>query len=88
MHKMPVLHTLISHTLFSQSIDETTWNAGLGLRDFYEKHGFEEVGHMKQVGHKFNRWYVFSQTLQSRRDMFDTDVGGRVDTLYLQLPLW
>lgn len=44
-------------TLLScMSVDETTWNAGLGLRDFYVKHGFEEVGHMKQVGHKFGRW--------------------------------
>jgi phosphinothricin acetyltransferase len=38
------------------SVDETGWNQGLGLRDFYLKHGFEEVGHLKKVGHKFDRW--------------------------------
>ena len=38
------------------SVDETGWKKGLGLRDFYLKHGFEEVGHLKRVGHKFDRW--------------------------------
>jgi L-amino acid N-acyltransferase YncA len=38
------------------SVDETGWNKGLGLRDFYVKHGFEEVGHIKNVGYKFDRW--------------------------------
>jgi phosphinothricin acetyltransferase len=40
------------------SVDETSWKNGLGLRDFYVKHGFEEVGHLKKVGHKFDRWCV------------------------------
>ncbi|KAF2467333.1 acyl-CoA N-acyltransferase [Lindgomyces ingoldianus] len=38
------------------SVDDTAWKEGLGLRDFYVKHGFEEVGHFKKVGHKFDRW--------------------------------
>ncbi|KAF2658157.1 acyl-CoA N-acyltransferase [Lophiostoma macrostomum CBS 122681] len=38
------------------AVDETGWNQGLGLRDFYLKHGFEKVGHLKKVGHKFDRW--------------------------------
>ncbi len=42
--------------LACMSVDENTWNEGLGLRDFYVKHGFTEVGHMKHVGHKFDRW--------------------------------
>lgn len=44
--------------LACMSVDETTWNQGLGLRDFYVKHGFEEVGNLKKVGHKFGRWFV------------------------------
>ncbi|KAF2279231.1 acetyltransferase [Westerdykella ornata] len=38
------------------AVDNTQWKEGLGLRDFYVKHGFEEVGHLKNVGHKFDRW--------------------------------
>ena len=40
------------------SVDEKTWKDGLELRDFYVQHGFVEVGHMKKVGHKFDRWCV------------------------------
>lgn len=42
------------------SVDETGWRNGLGLRDFYVKHGFEEVGHFRKVGRKFDRWCVSS----------------------------
>lgn len=38
------------------SIDEKGPKAGYGLKEFYEKFGFEEVGHFKRVGHKFGRW--------------------------------
>lgn len=47
------------------SVDETTWNGGLGVRDFYVKHGFDEVGHMKGLGHKCNRWCAFLQMIAS-----------------------
>jgi L-amino acid N-acyltransferase YncA len=40
------------------SVDETTWKDGMGLRDFYVKHEFAEVGHLKKAGHKFDRWYA------------------------------
>jgi len=40
--------------LACMSVDEMTWNQGLGLRDFYLKHGFEETGNLKKVGHKFD----------------------------------
>jgi L-amino acid N-acyltransferase YncA len=36
--------------------DTTAWNSGFGLRDFYLRRGFEEVGHLRKVGHKFDRW--------------------------------
>ncbi|KAF2017992.1 GNAT family N-acetyltransferase [Aaosphaeria arxii CBS 175.79] len=38
------------------SHDDSSWGAGFGLRDFYVKHGFEEVAHLKKVGRKFDRW--------------------------------
>ncbi|KAF2004789.1 hypothetical protein P154DRAFT_484877 [Amniculicola lignicola CBS 123094] len=38
------------------SVDETSWNNGLGLRDFYIRHGFEQVGYMNKVGEKMGRW--------------------------------
>ncbi|ORY18612.1 hypothetical protein BCR34DRAFT_473239, partial [Clohesyomyces aquaticus] len=41
------------------SIDDTSWRNGLGLRDFYVKHGFEQVAHLKSVGHRFERWCVY-----------------------------
>ncbi|KAH7072113.1 acyl-CoA N-acyltransferase [Paraphoma chrysanthemicola] len=49
-------HSSVRAVLACMSIDETMWKNGLGLRDFYVKHGFKEVGHMKNVGHKFDRW--------------------------------
>tara|TARA_R110002003_G_scaffold45_12_gene3561 strand:- start:19802 stop:20383 length:582 start_codon:yes stop_codon:yes gene_type:complete len=51
-------HSKVRAVLACMSVDETMWKKGLGLRDFYVKHGFEEVGHMRNVGHKFDRWYA------------------------------
>ncbi|KAF2245736.1 acyl-CoA N-acyltransferase [Trematosphaeria pertusa] len=42
--------------LACMAVDESGWENGLGLRDFYVSHGFEEVGHLKRVGHKFDTW--------------------------------
>ncbi|KAF2194301.1 acyl-CoA N-acyltransferase [Zopfia rhizophila CBS 207.26] len=38
------------------SVDETSWKKGLGLKEYYESLGFEQVGHLKNVGYKFDRW--------------------------------
>lgn len=45
------------------AVDESRWSGGLGLRDFYVKHGFEEVAHLKKVGYKFGRWCVSEQAV-------------------------
>jgi L-amino acid N-acyltransferase YncA len=56
------------------SVDETTWNEGLGLRDFYVKHGFVEVGHLKKVGHKLDRWCAYLSACSSCVDT-NTNIG-------------
>ncbi|OCK74448.1 acyl-CoA N-acyltransferase [Lepidopterella palustris CBS 459.81] len=38
------------------SVDVTSRNNGLGLKEYYEKFGFEQVGHLKRVGHKHDQW--------------------------------
>jgi L-amino acid N-acyltransferase YncA len=40
------------------ALDETGPKAGLGLKEFYGRFGFEEVGHLKKVGYKLDRWSV------------------------------
>lgn len=38
------------------SIDVSGYKAGYGVKEFYEKFSFREVGHLKEVGYKFGRW--------------------------------
>jgi len=38
------------------SVDDSSWKSGLGLKEYYERFGFEQVGRMNKVGHKFGRW--------------------------------
>lgn len=72
--------------LACMSVDETGWNKGLGLRDFYLGRGFEEVGHLRKVGRKFDRWCVSPSCVTVRTNVSDFDC--RIDTRYLQLSLW
>ena len=46
----------IRNVIGCMSVDESGPGKGLGLKHFYERFGFEEVGHLKKVGHKFDRW--------------------------------
>jgi L-amino acid N-acyltransferase YncA len=78
-------HDQVRALLACMSVDESAWKDGLGLRDFYVKHGFEEVGHMKKVGYKFDRWYV---TFDVNCSPSYADKMSRIDTRYLQLLLW
>ena len=48
------------------SIDEQGPGRGLALRDWYVRKGFEEVGHLKKVGHKDGRWI---DTLYMQREL-------------------
>lgn len=38
------------------SLDETAAKGGWALKEWYERFGFEMVGHLKGVGNKFERW--------------------------------
>lgn len=48
--------TKVRMVIACMAVDETTWKNGLGLKEFYESNGFKQVGHLKKVGHKFDRW--------------------------------
>lgn len=47
----------ITQVLACMAIDETGPKQGFGLADFYKRFGFVEVGHLKKVGYKHDRWY-------------------------------
>lgn len=38
------------------AVDSESRDAGLGLKRYYEGFGFELQGHLKQMGHKLDRW--------------------------------
>lgn len=46
----------VRQVLAIMAVDETGAKNGLGLKEFYESFGFEEVGHLRKVGRKFDRW--------------------------------
>lgn len=48
----------VKNVIASMAVDESGPENGLALRRFYERFGFEQVGHLKGVGYKFERWYV------------------------------
>lgn len=51
-----ISQTKIREVLAVMAVDEKSKNSGLALRDYYVRWGFEEVGRMKRVGFKFERW--------------------------------
>jgi len=48
--------TRIRELLAVMAVDDEGRDAGLGLRDYYVRWGFREVGRMERVGFKFERW--------------------------------
>jgi L-amino acid N-acyltransferase YncA len=48
--------TRIKELLAVMAVDDKGRDAGLGLRDYYVRWGFKEVGRMERVGYKFERW--------------------------------
>ena len=46
----------VKSVLAVMSVDEQSADKGMGLRDWYMKWGFEEVGRLKGIGFKDGRW--------------------------------
>ncbi|KAF7317452.1 hypothetical protein HMN09_00482200 [Mycena chlorophos] len=46
----------VHQVLAVMAVDPDGQDAGLGLRDWYGRWGFVEVGRLKRVGHKFGKW--------------------------------
>ena len=46
----------ITQVLAVMAIDPDGLNAGYGLRDFYVRWGFVQVGHLRKVGYKMGKW--------------------------------
>lgn len=46
----------VRQVIACMAIDDTGRDDGYGLKKWYETFGFEEVGHLKKVGYKFDRW--------------------------------
>ena len=80
-HEDEVVESDIKQVIAVMAIDEE--RMGLGLRDWYEKHGFTQVGHLKNVGFKHGRLYAN----QSFAPHVCTDLVCSIDTIYLQKSL-
>jgi len=65
---------IITEVLSVMAVDPTGVNEGYGLRDWYARWGFVEVGKLKNVGHKFGMWLdvLFLQA------SFNSDKVGRI----------
>ncbi|EKG14317.1 hypothetical protein MPH_08497 [Macrophomina phaseolina MS6] len=46
----------IRQVIGCMALDEGGKNGGWGLKEWYGRFGFEQVGHLKGVGKKFGRW--------------------------------
>ncbi|KAK1219052.1 hypothetical protein PQX77_018242 [Marasmius sp. AFHP31] len=46
----------VCEVIVIMALDEDGRDRGLGLKKFYERFGFEEVGRLRRVGRKFGRW--------------------------------
>ncbi|KAJ7506779.1 hypothetical protein B0H11DRAFT_2185995 [Mycena galericulata] len=46
----------VTEVLCIMAVDVSARDHGYGLRDWYTRWGFEEVGHLKRVGFKFGIW--------------------------------
>lgn len=49
----------VRNIMACMSVDEEGPDGGQALKRFYERFGFEEVGRLRGVGFKFDRWYVY-----------------------------
>lgn len=47
---------IVREVIGCMALDEGGAKGGWGLKEWYERFGFEQVGHLKRVGKKFGKW--------------------------------
>nr|GAT43550.1 predicted protein [Mycena chlorophos] len=79
---IPALRTTtnpkVHQVLAVMAVDPDGQDAGLGLRDWYGRWGFKEVGRLKRVGYKFGKWLdtMFLQLSLDEKDLAFLALGG------------
>ena len=57
----------VKQVLAIMALDEAVAEDGRAVREWYVKQGFEEVGHLRKVGFKQDRWYGFQELVEEKK---------------------